>query len=792
MNKLARSPGRWGRWQRRRATTAASVGALVVALAATGSVYVAPAAMSLPGPAASPGGAPAAFPKIVVLSNRADLVSGGDALVEVKLPKVTDADDVRVTLNGDDVTDQFAVRPNGRYLGLASGLVDGDNELVVKVDKEASKLAATLTLTNHSKQGPIISGPQVEPYICETDLFGLGPSTPPTCEAPTRYEFFYKPVGSSETDPFEVYDPDSPPADAEIATTTTDEGKRVPFIVRRERGVINRGVYDIAMLHQPGEELQPWGPRGAWNGKLLMMFSGGTKNWHRQALDGTGSTVDPATRAPAARGILNVLSPNGGDIPLARGFAVATSTISQVNNPITSTETAMMVKEHLIETYGPVRYTMAIGCSGGSMMQHLTANNYPGLIDGLIPMCPLPDMWTAVMGHAAFDFPLLGRYFSQTSPQLWPDRSDRIAVYGGADADSNPIASSGVVFSRWFDPTNHCTAFDEASEPEWVYDPVDNPGGVRCALQDFQAQILGLRPPSAWGPIESHLDRGFANSPVDNVGVQYGLAALQRGEISPEQFVDLNVKFGGADMDGNWMPQRKEATRQGLANLYRSGQVNEGSLLDRVPMIHVSALDPLDLFHPLIATEMVRERLVAANGHAENLVQLITVDGQGGGSNPIWSAQSYPMKRAAFLTLDKWLAAMESDRSNAPLEVKVLRHKPVEAEDTCWANGQPGAECPEVFRYPKMVAGAPVASDIMKCQLKPIDWSEYGSVEFTDTQKQQLQQAFPDGVCDWSKRGAEQQPPAGRWLTFADTVGGEPLGPEPRSVPLPPQPKVSR
>jgi hypothetical protein len=713
-------------------------------------------------------------PEIKVLSTRADLVSGGDALLELKLPNPADAQSVRVTVNGADVTAQFAMRANGRYQGLVTGLREGANELVASV----STGAAALTLTNHSKQGPIISGPQVEPYICETELFGLAPSTPPKCEAPTKYEFFYKSVGSSSTDAFKVYDPNSPPAAAEIASTTTDQGKTVPFIVRRERGVINRAVYDIAVLHQPGEKLDPSGSQGAWNGKLLMLFNGSTKAWHNQSLSKSIPDVLTVSQAEFPN------SHTGGDIPLARGFAVATSTIAQVNNPITSTETAMMVKEHFIETYGPVRYTIGIGCSGGSMMQHLTANNYPGLLNGVIALCPLPDMWTAIVGHAAFDFPLLVNYFTQKSPQLWPERSARLAVYGGADAETSPLTRSGTL-SNWYTPRNSCTSARPL--PQWIYDPVNNAGGARCTLQDFQSQILGLRPASAWGPVETQLGRGFANSPVDNVGVQYGLAALLRGEISPEQFVDLNVKVGGADIDGNWTAQRKEATREGLANLYRSGQVNDASRLDEVPMVHVSTYSPLDLYHAQVATEMLIARLVAANGHAENLVRFITVDDQDG-TLALGSLRSYPMKRAAFLTVDKWLAAMETDSSNSPLEDKVRRHKPAGTGDTCWANEQPGAQCPEAFRFPKMVAGAPLASDIMKCQLKPIVWSDYGFVRFTQDQQQRLQQAFPQGVCDWSKPGVEQQPAMGPWLTFARRVGGEPLGPEPVSVPVVRQP----
>ena len=38
---------------------------------------------------------------------------------------------------------------------------------------------------------------------------------------------------------------------------------------------------------------------------------------------------------------------------------------------------------------------------------------------------------------------------------------------------------------------------------------------------------------------------GFARRPLDNVGVQYGLAALNSGAITKEQFLDLNEKIGG-------------------------------------------------------------------------------------------------------------------------------------------------------------------------------------------------------------------------------------------------------
>jgi hypothetical protein len=44
-----------------------------------------------------------------------------------------------------------------------------------------------------------------------------------------------------------------------------------------------------------------------------------------------------------------------------------------------------------------------------------------------------------------------------------------------------------------------------------------------------------------------------------------------------------------------------------------------------------------------------------------------------------------------------------------------------------------------------------------------------------------LTQAFPTGVCDWTKPGVDQQD-AIAWMTYHDRVGGRPLGAAPKSV----------
>jgi Tannase-like family of unknown function (DUF6351) len=57
----------------------------------------------------------------------------------------------------------------------------------------------------------------------------------------------------------------------------------------------------------------------------------------------------------------------------------------------------------------------------------------------------------------------------------------------------------------------------------------------------------------------------------------------------------------------------------------------------------------------------------------------------------------------------------------------------------------------------------------MKCQLTPLRADDY-PVLFTPLQWQRLQQAFPDGVCDYSKPGVAQRGTV-PWLTYQDRRG---------------------
>ena len=691
--------------------------------------------------------------QIKVLSNRADLISGGDALVEVVLPPGADPGAVRLDVDGRDVTAAFALRANGRFMGLVTGLKVGASVLSARGKGGSS---AAITIINHPIGGPVFAGPQVQPWFCTTEANGLGPATDEACNAPTKYEFFYMPTGLVQSG-FQPYDPANPPSD--VALTTTDQGVTVPFIVRRETGTLDRSIYAIAVLFDPTEPWAPWAPQRAWNRKLLVPFGGSCSPDHRQ-----GAPPDVLDNTGAAG---QVQGTGHAGYALSRGFAVASTgldILGQNCNEVVSAEALMMLKERLVESYGELRYTMAEGCSGGSIQQQNIASTYPGLLDGIMPQCSYPDATTT--GNEVLDCSLLLHYWNEKSPELWAVAEQRAAVSGhetastcvswvnvyGFDQTANPSAADGAFV--------HCGV-----PPDQVYDAETNPDGVRCALQDYQVAIWGRRV----------LD-GFAKSAWDNVGVQYGLTALHSGLILPEQFVDLNEKMGSYDIDFKLQPPRREADPGTTAIAYGAGRVTNGRELAKVPIIDLRGSSNNEI-HTDFRSYALRERLVAANGHADNHV-IFTA--------PTPLAVPASVADEAFGLMDRWLAAIEADRSADSLEVKVVRHKPAGAVDSCYIGEQKVTDqaiCRAAFPYfgnPRIAAGGPLADDVMKCRLKPLDRADY-DVVFTDDQWARLRNAFPDGVCDWNLPGVDQQPPM-VWPTFADGPGGRPLGPAPVSI----------
>jgi Tannase-like family of unknown function (DUF6351) len=129
-----------------------------------------------------------------VLSNRADLISAGDALVAVRAPRSVDPSTIRVSVDGRDVTQRFATRPNGRVEGLLTGLKRGTSMLRARAP---SVNGAEIAITNHRSGGPVFSGPQIKPWRCQPTARDA------QCNQPPSYEYIYK---SSTTGLLQEYD----------------------------------------------------------------------------------------------------------------------------------------------------------------------------------------------------------------------------------------------------------------------------------------------------------------------------------------------------------------------------------------------------------------------------------------------------------------------------------------------------------------------------------------------------------------------------------------------------------
>jgi hypothetical protein len=65
----------------------------------------------------------------------------------------------------------------------------------------------------------------------------------------------------------------------------------------------------------------------------------------------------------------------------------------------------------------------------------------------------------------------------------------------------------------------------------------------------------------------------------------------------------------------------------------------------------------------------------------------------------------------------------------------------------------------------RFVGGAPLANNIIKCNLRPVNLGDY-TVTFTPDEQTRLKAIFSEGVCDYSVPGVEQQNMTGDWQSF--------------------------
>lgn len=678
--------------------------------------------------------------EVDVVSSKPYLVSGGDALVRVHAP-----DGTTITLNGVDISDSF--RPAyGTLLGLVEGLAEGANTLTVGTTE--------LELTNYPAAGPMISGPHEEPFICgvaeaNVALTGesLGEPLDEDCSAATRIDYVYL---STDGEFHPLPDGNRP---SDVAETRTLSGATVPFIVRVETGTVNRAIYESALLHDPNDPIPgPWTPRTGWNGKLIYTHGGGCQSgWHVQG-NRTGGVLHEGL--------------------LRDGFAVTSSSLNvygQNCNDLLASETHMMVKEQFIESYGEPIYTVGTGCSGGSYQSHQTADNYPGVFDGIIVSCSFPDVISAT-GATVADTRLLHYFFEQTAPGTFTKDQQKAVAGFGEWANMPGLSRSAERIDPVFDESVAAEAQgggikDIEALREARYDPQSNPTGFRPTIYEHAITVYGKDPVT-----------GFAGRPLDNVGIQYGLVALNDGTISTEQFLDLNERIGGYDADANHVPERHVADPHAARMARATGRIlYGGGGLATTPVIDFRTYTDDRVngdIHMIVHQYSTRARMMEANGHTDNHVMVV------GGK---WGfTDEEPDQRELFHQMDAWLTAIAADASTGDIGQKVAANRPSDLADGCWDNrSEPrqwieepllygsGGTCQELypaFATPRLVAGSPLTHDIVKCALKPVEADDY-EVALTAAEIERLEAIFPEGVCDWSQPG-QYEGYQGTWLSF--------------------------
>ena len=778
---------------------------------------------------------------IAVLSGRPDQVSGGDALVEVTVPRSVSTRDVRVELDGEDVTAAFARDGDRRSLvGVVEGLDEGENVLRAGARRGRGRpRPAELTLTNHPIGGPIFSGEQQQPFVCTTararfegrpllgqplvdnqDRIGIpvaaedaqggypqdGRGYPTAdaeivgwsanCAAETQHGYVYRTTGGA----FRwLDDPAALPAD--VATTTTMDGETVPFVVRWERGTINRFVYSVAMLAPagPAAEADPTAPDDSlWNRRLVFSFDGGVGIGHFQGTTSAGSML-PADLLGAGYGVM-----------WSSGTRTSTHYDLQVGG-----ETALMLEEHVVEAHGVPDYTVAVGGSGGAIQQYVYAQNHPGLIDAAIAQYSYPDMVTQTI-HVG-DCELLEHYFDVTDRDnpRWRDPEVRQAIIG-LNGTNHPRNLSAGDIEQWNglyslyallgyqvmdrDPASPAPALMEC-KPGWFgLTPLAmNPTYTNVPDLDKLAQGTEGVEWTHWADVVNVYgtgDDGFARVPWDNVGVQYGLEALRSGVISPAEFLDLNAQVGGwvrtAEMVPEGFPFQGELTPESFdpwssrnMNLspdggatpaprsvgdraaqraaYTSGMQFQGDI--DIPVIDWRHYleDELDM-HNTQQSFAARQRMLNADGDASNQVVWFT------DARPAVAFDQTPM---AFEVIDEWMAniAAHPDRS-------VARNRPARAVDACFAadgsliasgrrvwdgvlDDRPAGACTErfpIYSSSRRQAGGPYEGGVWACQRQPVPRAIarglYGDWRPTAAERARLEQIFPDGVCDFTRPDA--------------------------------------
>lgn len=672
---------------------------------------------------------------------------------------------------------------------------------------EDKKINYAFWIGDPGPTGPIFSGPYQYPFICTTLNNNLGQTIIDNESTGTAIfpEIFgipllkFKPIGFSKTcsisTTIEYYYFNTEqqrfvrlgsnhlrPKNVEMIQRNN---KQIPFVVRVERGTINRFIYSIAMLAPYPESLDSPDSldNSAWNKKLVYKFQGGMGIGHYQGI--MSLNKDHA---------LHYYS-------LKKGYAVAYSTGTRTKthyNLSLAQETAMMLKKHFIAVYGNPEYTLGLGSSGGGIQQYVLAQNQPDLLDAAIPSASYPDMITQTIYVA--DCELLERYFDDEYVR------DKYSIWGD------------WIKRRWI---QGLVTSDKAIQKKWRHKVTPQPGSSECIHgwrgsvplifnpkwtppEYIKAMNVFGFPESAqnvlwthWGDLSYIYNRGEAENPGnswDNVGVQYGVKALLQGKIDNKIFLDLNACIGGwktpQEMTLGGFPlqqqglvadpwdrinmniseqcksgkpaPRTQANRVAIKKAFESGQVFLGQI--DIPIIDVRwYLEPVLDKHHSLSSFSTRERIrnTVGNNH-QQIIWIFECDYLNEKSLE-YRCSVDPISKAIEV-MDRWL----TQQRRPQLATDSCFDKTgtvIYAGNDAWNNSfGEGKKSACEARFPlyttsRIEAGDDLMGIRFKCALKPVQTAlhdgTYANHVFSPDEIKRLKQIFPTGVCDYSKPGID-------------------------------------
>jgi len=699
--------------------------------------------------------------RIKIVSSAPDQVSGGDARIEIGTLGNSNHAKIFVMVNGEDQSDRFEAIDKQTLSGLIVGLVEGSNtvmfeEIRANANNKPHKVisSGSIELTNYPVSGPIFSGEHQKAFVCTVQDHGLGqPIADSGTGWPVRNEAD-EIIGRStacQVDPTVVYmyrttsgswaefTPGDTPGD--LATTTTIDGRQVDYIVRWERGVINRFIYSIAVLDSnPAPDYSP--NNEDWNGRLLYHFQGGVAIGHTQGSP-SGSRM---------------LYDNGLKLGYAVIYSTGTKTGTHYDLELGG-ETALMTKERFIEQYGVPMYTVSVGGSGGGIQQYIYGQNLDNrLIDAAIPQYSYPDMVTQTI-HIG-DCELLEFYMDAVNPAGWSTWSNRSWLIGLNADDDIPNDFTGGQPG-----TDECVQSWRGLSPLVLNPNYGYENGIETITPI--GDVLAIQ----WTHWEDAVNiygrdgNGFGRSTWDNVGVQYGLQSMLEGNISPDEFLQINAFIGGwkyqggmiqetcpyfpfpgcfigFDIPDQWDPwsirnmilsdgispaPRTEGSIEAMNAAYEQGHVFVGDI--NIPVIDWRHYLEHELdMHNSHQSFASRQRMLNFDGDASNQVIWFT-DARGVSSR-------FDQTPEALAVMDEWMLNIRQHPNRS-----VAKNKPALAIDRCFdsygdeiAIGDDvwggilddGAEgsCTQVFQLystSRIIAGNGIEGGVFKCTLQPLN-----------------------------------------------------------------------